>query len=151
MTGEAKLLEQMLDAVLLSADLLALREDDVLQSLDIIRERGSGTGVDRVASPARRVGFIFVERGHVADTVDRLIVNADQPIGQPDITGRGINTTLLLHRVPECLSVTPDAIIAGDEGDQLGRLTDFCRSGKVNRIERADGLDGVGTPRAHQH
>lgn len=44
MTGEAKLLEQMLDAVLLSADLLALREDDVLQSLNIIRERGSGTG-----------------------------------------------------------------------------------------------------------
>lgn len=57
---------------------------------------------------------------------------------------------LLLHRVPECLSVTPDAIIAGNEGNQLGRLADFCRRGQVNRIERVDGLDGVGASRAHQ-
>ena len=36
-TGETKLFEKLFDAPLLSGHLLALREDDVLQGLDIIR------------------------------------------------------------------------------------------------------------------
>jgi len=56
----------------------------------------------------------------------------------------------LLQRVPQCLSVTPDTIIAGDDGDELRRLADLRRCGEMNCIERADGLDWVGAPRPHQ-
>lgn len=57
----------------------------------------------------------------------------------------------LFHRVSECLPVTADPIIPGDEGDQLRRLANFCRRGQVNRIECADGLDRIGSAGAHQN
>jgi hypothetical protein len=33
--------------------------------------------------------LIVVGRDHIGDTLDRMIVGADQPIGRPDVAGRG--------------------------------------------------------------
>jgi hypothetical protein len=34
-------------------------------------------------------GLIVVGRDHIGETLDRMIVGADQPIGRPDVAGRG--------------------------------------------------------------
>ena len=57
----------------------------------------------------------------------------------------------LFDGVSEGLRVAAHPIVPGDDGDQLRRLADLARRGQVNRIERADRLDGIGTARAHEN
>jgi AAA domain len=47
------------------------------------------TGRLCVMASRHQGGFIVVGRDHIGDTLDSLIVGADQPIGRPDIAGRG--------------------------------------------------------------
>ncbi len=47
------------------------------------------TGRLCVMASRHRGGLIVVGRDHIGDTLDGFIVSADQPIGRPDITGRG--------------------------------------------------------------
>jgi hypothetical protein len=47
------------------------------------------TGRLCVMASRHQGGFIIVSRDHVGDTLDGLIVSADQPIGRPDVAGRG--------------------------------------------------------------
>lgn len=47
------------------------------------------TGRLCVMASRHQGGLIVVGRDHIGDTLDGFIVSADQPIGRPDITGRG--------------------------------------------------------------
>jgi AAA domain len=47
------------------------------------------TGRLCVMSSRHQGGLIVVGRDHIGDTLDGMIVTADQPIGRPDISGRG--------------------------------------------------------------
>jgi AAA domain len=47
------------------------------------------TGRLCVMASRHQGGLIVVGRDHIGDTLDRLIVGADQPIGRPDVAGRG--------------------------------------------------------------
>jgi hypothetical protein len=47
------------------------------------------TGRLCVMASRHQGGLIVVARDHIGDTLDHLIVGADQPIGRPDVAGRG--------------------------------------------------------------
>ncbi len=47
------------------------------------------TGRLCVMASRHQGGLIVVGRDHIGDTLDGLIVAADQPIGRPDVAGRG--------------------------------------------------------------
>jgi hypothetical protein len=47
------------------------------------------TGRLCVMASRHQGGLIIVGRDHIGDTLDHLIVGADQPIGRPDVAGRG--------------------------------------------------------------
>jgi hypothetical protein len=47
------------------------------------------TGRLCVMASRHQGGLIVVGRDHIGDTLDRMIVGADQPIGRPDVAGRG--------------------------------------------------------------
>ena len=47
------------------------------------------TGRLCVMASRHRGGLIVVTRDHLADTLDGFIPSADQPIGRPDVVGRG--------------------------------------------------------------
>ncbi len=47
------------------------------------------TGRLCVMASRHQGGMIIVGRDHIGDTLDRIIVGADQPIGRPDVSGRG--------------------------------------------------------------
>src|SRR5688572_13056370 len=47
------------------------------------------TGRLCVMASRHQAGMIVVTRDHVGETLDRFIPSADQPIGRPDVSGRG--------------------------------------------------------------
>jgi AAA domain-containing protein len=47
------------------------------------------TGRLCVMASRHRGGLVVVGRDHIGDTLDALIVGADQPLGRPDVAGRG--------------------------------------------------------------
>lgn len=47
------------------------------------------TGRLCVMASRHQGGLIVVSRDHIADTLDNLVVAADQPVGRPDVAGRG--------------------------------------------------------------
>jgi len=48
------------------------------------------TGRLCVMMSRHRGGLILVARDHVGETLETLIPKADQPLGRPDVTGRGL-------------------------------------------------------------
>ena len=47
------------------------------------------TGRLCVMASRHRAGLVVVGRDHIGETLDHLIVGADQPLGRPDVAGRG--------------------------------------------------------------
>jgi hypothetical protein len=47
------------------------------------------TGRLCVMASRHKAGLIVVSRDHIGDTLDGLLLAADQPVGRPDISGRG--------------------------------------------------------------
>jgi hypothetical protein len=47
------------------------------------------TGRLCVMASRHQAGLIIVGRDHIGDTLNQIIVGADQPIGRPDVSGRG--------------------------------------------------------------